>query len=279
MVAPVNESISDLRENPFDRELVKDTVSFFYGSAPVAGMKDAIIETLEKRRILTYGAISLAFAIQRAIKRTVPQATALRNSLKKLAKLCAQQNKYLRWTTPLGMPVINCYHEPVFADIPVYLDGRRRRAKFIVGDKKEVWEECAGKGAAANFVHSADAALLHFVALACAKAGISLVTVHDCFGALAPRAGQLNEILGEQLFSPARSPRYGGCVEVCAPHTRKNKDSAGARKGGARSQASSRLRACIQITRKLNDRRKILRTPGDFNKFSRKRQHIEHCGE
>ena len=257
---PSIEVVSDLRENPFDRELVKGpTVSFFYGSAPVAGMKDAIIETLEKRRILTYGAIPLAFAIQRAIKRTVPQATALRNSLKKLAKLCAQQNKYLRWTTPLGMPVINCYHEPVFADIPVYLDGRRRRAKFIVGDKKEVWEECAGKGAAANFVHSADAALLHFVALACAKAGINLVTVHDCFGALAPRAGQLNEILGEQLSHlHDRHDMVADVWKYARRTLRKDtKISAGARKGGARSQASSRLRACIQITRKLNDRERF----------------------
>lgn len=129
----------------------------------------------------------------------VPKAKALRDSLKQLATLCAKENKHLRWTTPLGLPVINCYHQAEEERIPVYLNGRRRRVKLVVGDKKEVWKKKAANSAAANFVHSVDAAHLQLVALKAAKEGIDLATVHDCFGCLASRAARLNEIIREQF--------------------------------------------------------------------------------
>jgi DNA-directed RNA polymerase len=40
---------------------------------------------------------------------------------------------------------------------------------------------------------------LQLVALAAAKEGISMVSVHDCFGCLAPRAERFKEIIGEQF--------------------------------------------------------------------------------
>ncbi len=40
---------------------------------------------------------------------------------------------------------------------------------------------------------------LQMVALAAAKEGISMVSVHDCFGTIAPRAKRLNEIIREQF--------------------------------------------------------------------------------
>ena len=187
----------------------------------------------------------------------MPQATALRNSLRSSPN-CARNrtNIYdgqLHWGCPSSTAITNrCLPTSRLSGWP------SSSREFIVGDKKEVWEECAGKGAAANFVHSADAALLHFVALACAKAGISLVTVHDCFGALAPRAGQLNEILGEQLSHLHDRHDMVAHVWKYARRTlRKDTDIRRTPKGGRSISASSRLRACIQITRKLNDRERF----------------------
>jgi DNA-directed RNA polymerase len=166
-------------------------------------MKDQIIETLKKEEKPTTGATKIARLIHRAIKDMAPQAVALRNSVKRLAKRLAKQNKYLRWTTPLGLPVINCYHEPIIEPISVYLRDRnppRRRVNFVVGDKEEIDAKEAARAAPANFTHSADATHLHFVALACAEANIALVVVHDCFGVLAPRAGRLKEIIPDRFI-------------------------------------------------------------------------------
>src|SRR5262249_29330634 len=83
--------------------------------------------------------------------------------------------------------------------IPVRLNGRRRRVNFVVGDKEEIWTDKAVNSVTANYVHSADATHLKFVALAAEKEGIEILPVHDCFGCLVPSAKHLNDILLERL--------------------------------------------------------------------------------
>src|SRR5262249_34557070 len=108
-----------------------------------------------------------------------------------LAELCAEAGKPLRWTTPAGLPVLNVYHEAETERIPVSLNGRRRRVKFVVGDKEDIDTMKAANAVTANFVHSVDAAHLQAVAIEAAKAGIEMACIHDCFGCLAPRARRL----------------------------------------------------------------------------------------
>jgi Autographiviridae RNA polymerase len=84
--------------------------------------------------------------------------------------------------------------------IDVYLRGKRKQVSFATGYAEEIREQKAADAAAANFVHSVDAAHLQLVALAAANEGIDLVTVHDCFGCIAPRAARLNEIIREQFI-------------------------------------------------------------------------------
>jgi DNA-directed RNA polymerase, mitochondrial len=50
-----------------------------------------------------------------------------------------------------------------------------------------------------NVIHSLEASHLVFVALACEKAGIPLVTVHDCFATLGCHVDDLREIWLEEL--------------------------------------------------------------------------------
>jgi DNA-directed RNA polymerase, mitochondrial len=113
--------------------------------------------------------------------------------------LCAEKNIPVRWTTPLGLPVINRYHAPKIKNISVSLGDKRRRVKFAVGDKPGIAKKKAVNAITANFVHSIDAAHLHLVVLAADKESIDLVTVHDCFGTIAPHAARLNEIIREQF--------------------------------------------------------------------------------
>jgi DNA-directed RNA polymerase len=200
-------------EGPFDREIVKQpAMSYFYGSRPGGfakskdgrwrpyGMTKQVIDVLKERKQPTKGAKELAHAIYKAIEDMVPRATAVRDFLEQLATLCAKEGKSLCWTTPLGLPVVNCYYKPEIERIAVPLKGRRRRVKFVVGDTEDIHKAKAANAVTANFVHSVDAAHLQLIELAAAKEGIALVTVHDCFGCLASRAQHLNDIIRKQFL-------------------------------------------------------------------------------
>jgi DNA-directed RNA polymerase, mitochondrial len=211
-----HQAAPDLMRGPFDREIVKQpAMSYFYGSRAGGfarpqkgdwkgrwrpyGMTKQIIQVLEERKQPTSGAKKLAHVIYDNIEDMVPRAKAVRDFLEQLAILCSDENKPLRWTTPLGLPIINCYYKPEKKRIPVLLNGRRRRVNFIVGDKNDIDKDKATNSATANFVHSVDAAHLQLVVLAAAKERIDMVSIHDCFGCLAPHASRLNEIIREQF--------------------------------------------------------------------------------
>ena len=208
-----NPEAAKYMEGVFDRAIVKQpAMSYFYGSRKGGftknqagrfrpyGMTKQVADVLDERGIKNPKAAKLiAHEINRSIEGMVPKAKEVRDFLEGLAEICAEKGFPLRWTTPLGLPVINRYHEPKTKIISVSLKGRRRRVKFAVGDKPGIAKKKAINAVTANFVHSTDAALLQFVALAADKEQINLVTVHDCFGTTAPQAARLNEIIRENF--------------------------------------------------------------------------------
>jgi Autographiviridae RNA polymerase len=205
-----NPELNELMEdNPFNREIVKQpAMSYFYGSRPggwqklkngrwrAYGMTKQINGVLKDRN---QPAKKFAHTIYRVIEDMAPGAKSARDLLERLAELCAENGRPLRWTTALGLPVINIYHKPDIKRVRVRLNGRVRRINFTVGDKDGIWKSKAKDAAPANFVHSVDAAHLQLIALAAAGEGIEMVSVHDCFGCIAPNAGRLNAIILEQL--------------------------------------------------------------------------------
>jgi DNA-directed RNA polymerase, mitochondrial len=182
-------------------------ITYFYGSEPggltktkggkrvAYGMTRQVIEA----GVPPNHAQEFARAVHKAIEGMVPSAKEVRDFLQELAALCAEKNIPVRWTTPLGLPVINRYHAPKIKNISVSLGDKRRRVKFAVGDKPGIAKKKAVNAITANFVHSIDAAHLHLVVLAADKESIDLVTVYDCFGTIAPHAARLNEIIREQF--------------------------------------------------------------------------------
>jgi Autographiviridae RNA polymerase len=164
-------------------------------------MTKSVVDVLTDRgqKRLIHAAPKLAGAIYRAIGEIAPEARTLRKWLRDLAMKCARKGKPLRWTNALGLTVINEYHDPEVKDISVKLKGRRRRLKFVVGDKPEISEKAAVKAATANYVHSVDACHLQMVVLAAEEEGIELASVHDCFATVAPDAARLKEIIPERF--------------------------------------------------------------------------------
>jgi DNA-directed RNA polymerase len=214
-----NPAIRSLMMDECDRGLVKQpAMSYFYGSRPGGfakikkrwrgkgkpllppwqpyGMTKQVVSVLKDRGVKsTKGAKELAHTINHVIEGMLPKPKAVRDFLEELAKLCADKNKSLHWKTPLGLPVLNRYHEPDIKTISVLLNGRRRRVNLTIGDKPEIDKAGAINAVTANFTHSADACHLQMVALEAAREGIPLVTVHDCFGTTAPHAIRLLDIV------------------------------------------------------------------------------------
>jgi DNA-directed RNA polymerase len=223
-----NPELQHLMEGPNDRQIAKKPImTFFYGSIPGGfarcksgrrwkpyGMTEQVIEVLRERGKPTTGADRLAAAIYKAIEDLVPPAKKVRQFLEDLVRLCAKENKPLRWTTPLGLPVHNRYHKPKIKNISIPQNGRARRSvKFAVGYEDKINRRKAVNSVTANFVHSVDAAHLQLIALAAAKEGIRMVSVHDCFGCLAPHAKRFNGIIREQFV---RLHKYNLLAEAFA---------------------------------------------------------------
>ena len=146
----------------------------------------------------------LAGHIFEAIETKVRKPSEAMKYLQKLAKAMAHEGKPLCWTTPVGIPWINRYHDSEVQRVELWLnDGGvrvRSRITVAVGQKNEINKDKASNGVAPNFVHALDAAHLLSVARAANAEGIvNIATVHDSFGCLASQAGRFNQIIREEF--------------------------------------------------------------------------------
>jgi hypothetical protein len=100
---------------PDDRALVKQPAMTFGYDSTLDGTVGQIVKELKNRKLPFKHKMeevrSLARAARREVKILMPYATRLRDYLKKCAAECAEHNKLLRWHTPDGMPILNCYYD------------------------------------------------------------------------------------------------------------------------------------------------------------------------
>jgi DNA-directed RNA polymerase, mitochondrial len=146
------------------------------------------------------GARFIASHIFDAIETRIHLPAQAMKFLQGIAKAMAHEGKPVQWTTPVGLPWINRYHEPIIERVKLLIrDGsvkRQTKVSVATGDLKEIDKAKAANGVAPNFVHALDASHLLLVANASAREGIrSIATVHDSFGCLAPQAAQFNQII------------------------------------------------------------------------------------
>jgi DNA-directed RNA polymerase, mitochondrial len=137
-----------------------------------------------------------------AIETRIHKPAEAMKFLQSIAKALAHEGKPVNWTTPVGIPWINRYHEHEITRVELFLnDGGVRssvRVNIATGSKKDIDKGKAANGVAPNFVHALDASHLLLVANAAALQGItSIATVHDSFGCLASRARDFNRIIRE----------------------------------------------------------------------------------
>jgi DNA-directed RNA polymerase len=190
------------------RNIVKrPTMTEFYGST-LHGKAGQIFEeliylipkherTAEKYKAVGKQAIALAGAVVQAIANIVPAIVVYRTYVECLCAKYVAANKSMKWPAP-WLTLLNPYYGLDLVEVSHGRGRSRTRVKHCRGNTDQVRPDAVQK-IAANLTHSADAALLHAVALAARNAGIEIIPIHDCWGCLAPHAARLNIIIREQM--------------------------------------------------------------------------------
>lgn len=209
-----NAQLAKILINQVDRKLVKQTVMTSVYGVTYVGAREQI-----KRRLAEKGQItddSLLFTAScyaakvtmAALGELFKDARGIMSWLSDCAKVIAAENQPVRWTTPLGLPVLQAYYKSKRQVIKTSLqvlalqceaddvDMRKQRTAFPP-----------------NFVHSLDGSHMMMTAVACRDAGLRFAGVHDSFWTHACDVDTMNRILREKFVELYSSPILENLLE------------------------------------------------------------------
>ncbi|XP_074285149.1 DNA-directed RNA polymerase 2, chloroplastic/mitochondrial-like [Silene latifolia] len=193
--------------NQVDRKLVKQTVMTSVYGVTYIGARDQIKRRLKERGIFNddvelFGAACYAAKTTlTALGEMFQGARGIMCWLGDCAKLIATENHPVRWTTPMGLPVVQPYYKKGRRLIRTSLQMltlERESEKIMIKRQKTAFPP--------NFVHSLDGSHMMMTALACKNAGLSFAGVHDSYWTHACDIQQMNKILREKFVELYEEP-------------------------------------------------------------------------
>jgi DNA-directed RNA polymerase len=147
----------------------------------------------------------LAKKVLEACEQVLPGPKAVMDYICAIADHCAEQDRFLKWTSPSGFPVENRYQEANIKTIKFKRRTKRGKTSYTEfrvehdiadGVTDEIDDDKVHYAAAPNLIHSLDASHLIKVVNASVSEDIAdILTVHDCFACLAPQAERFLEII------------------------------------------------------------------------------------
>eukprot|EP00249_Psilotum_nudum_P022981 c28710_g1_i1 orf=906-4160(-) len=199
---------AQLLVNHVDRKLVKQTVMTSVYGVTFVGARCQILNRLEEREshrdsnemflASSYAAKTTLAALGEMFK----GARLIMAWLADCAKLIASENEPVRWTTPLGLPVVQPYRKPGWRQVKTSL-----QVLTLRNDSEQPVAVQRQKSAfPPNFVHSLDSTHMMLTATACHKAGLNFAGVHDSFWTHAGDVEKLNQILREKFVEMYKQP-------------------------------------------------------------------------
>ncbi|XP_058115108.1 DNA-directed RNA polymerase 2, chloroplastic/mitochondrial-like isoform X2 [Magnolia sinica] len=172
-----------------DRKLVKQTVMTSVYGVTYIGARDQIKRRLKERDAIADDQELFAASCY-------------------AAKVIASENQPVRWTTPLGLPVVQPYRKLgrhlIKTSLQV-LTLQRETDKVMVKRQRTAFPP--------NFVHSLDGSHMMMTAVACNKAGLSFAGVHDSYWTHACDVDELNRILREKFVELYETPILENLLE------------------------------------------------------------------
>ncbi|KAK4763736.1 hypothetical protein SAY87_013174 [Trapa incisa] len=200
--------------NQVDRKLVKQTVMTSVYGVTYIGARDQIKRRLKERNIIPddmqmFGASCYAAKITlTALGEMFEAARSIMSWLGDCAKVIASDNQPVRWTTPLGLPVIQPYRQLgrhlIKTSLQV-LTLQRETDKVMVKRQRTAFPP--------NFVHSLDGSHMMMTAVACKKAGLNFAGVHDSYWTHACDVEEMNRILREKFVELYDAPILENLLE------------------------------------------------------------------
>ncbi|XP_058019530.1 DNA-directed RNA polymerase, mitochondrial isoform X2 [Ahaetulla prasina] len=128
----------------------------------------------------------------------------IQNWLTESAWLISKSGQTVEWVTPLGLPIIQPYHNKKSILVKGDLQSLHLKSNYNVGQKPNTRKQ---KNAfPPNFIHSLDSSHMMLTALHCQKAGLTFVSVHDCFWTHAATVDIMNKICREQFVTLHSQP-------------------------------------------------------------------------
>ncbi|XP_053675173.1 DNA-directed RNA polymerase, mitochondrial [Anopheles nili] len=118
-----------------------------------------------------------------------------------ISAVCAQN---VEWVTPLGLPVVQPYNR---SDRPTPLGKTAQLPEHFAMDSFEKPNIMKQKNAfPPNFVHSLDSSHMMLTSLYCERAGLTFISVHDCYWTHACTVPTMNKICREQFVALHSEP-------------------------------------------------------------------------
>ncbi|KAM1201138.1 hypothetical protein FF1_017443 [Malus domestica] len=194
--------------------LVNQTVMTSVYGVTYVGARKQIKRRLEEKclvtddRLLFTVACYAAKVTLAALGETFQAARGIMAWLSDCAKVIASENQPVRWTTPLGLPVVQpyCKNERHLIRTSLQVLALQRESNSIDGRKQRT--ACPPK-----FVHSLDGSHMMMTALACRDAGLCFAGVHDSFWTHVCDVDQMNEILRKQIVELYSMPILENLLE------------------------------------------------------------------
>ncbi|XP_028056084.1 DNA-directed RNA polymerase 3, chloroplastic-like [Camellia sinensis] len=201
-----NALLAKLLIGQVDRKLVKQTVMTSVYGVTYVGAREQIKRRLEEKGQITddgllfNAACYAAKVTMSALGEIFEAARAIMGWLGDCAKIIASENQPVRWTTPLGLPVVQPYFK---TERHVIRTSLQVLALQREGDSVEVRKQRTAFPP--NFVHSLDGSHMMMTAVACRDAGLRFAGVHDSFWTHACDVDRMNRIIREKFVELYRT--------------------------------------------------------------------------
>uniref|UniRef100_A0A3Q3N908 DNA-directed RNA polymerase n=1 Tax=Mastacembelus armatus TaxID=205130 RepID=A0A3Q3N908_9TELE len=201
--------IAQVLEGFISRKVVKQTVmTVVYGVTRYGGrlqiekrLKE--IDEFPKEHVwdASHYLVRLVF---KGLKEMFTGTREIQDWLTESARLISKSGHTVEWVTPLGLPIIQPYHR---TRTQVLKSTMQHINLQISHDTKERPDTVKQKNAfPPNFIHSLDSTHMMLTALHCYSAGLTFVSVHDCFWTHALTVDTMNKICREQFVALHSQP-------------------------------------------------------------------------
>ncbi|XP_032381991.1 DNA-directed RNA polymerase, mitochondrial isoform X1 [Etheostoma spectabile] len=201
--------IAQVLEGFISRKVVKQTVmTVVYGVTRYGGrlqiekrLKE--IEEFPKEYVwdASHYLVRMVFS---GLKEMFTGTREIQDWLTESARLISKSGHTVEWVTPLGLPIIQPYHR---TRNQVLKSTMQHINLQISHDAKERPDTVKQKNAfPPNFIHSLDSTHMMLTALHCYSAGLTFVSVHDCFWTHALTVDTMNKVCREQFVALHSQP-------------------------------------------------------------------------